>query len=332
MNLLVSGGAGYLGSHLCVALLQAGHSVRVYDDFSAGTRDALRRVAAIAGSPFDIVEGDVRDEARLRTALAGIDAVLHLAAKKSVAESARRPAEYHDNNVGGTIALLAAMRAEGVCRLVFSSSAAVYGNAAEVPVREDSPLQPTSVYGRTKQEMERAVADAASAWPGFAAVSLRFFNPVGAHRSGLLGESPAGEPDNLMPRLARAAAGQGGPVLVHGGDYPTPDGTGVRDYVHVQDLALAHVAAIALVHGENPGGVTTLNVGTGRGTSVLELLGTFERVSGRGVPYEIGKRREGDIAALWADVTLARTVLGWQAQRGIEAMCADAWRWHLASA
>lgn len=329
MRLLVCGGAGYLGSHLCVALLDGGHDVRVYDDFSTGSRAALAQVAAIARRRFAIVEGDVRDVARLRPALAGIDAVLHLAAKKSVAESARHPAEYHDNNVGGTTTLLAAMRAEGVRRLVFSSSAAVYGDADVVPVPEHAPLRPTSVYGRTKQRMEQAVAECAADWPGFAALSLRYFNPVGAHPSGRLGESPRGEPDNLMPRLARVAAGQGGPLRVFGGDYATVDGTGVRDFVHVQDLAQAHAAAIRLLTGDTEG-VTTLNLGSGRGTSVLELLHAFERASGRTVPYEIVDRREGDIAALWADVARARDVLGWQAERGIEAMCADAWRWQQA--
>lgn len=331
MKLLVCGGAGYLGSHLCVTLLQVGHDVRVYDDFSTGTRRALARAEAITGRTLEVVEGDVRDGARLRPALAGVHAVLHLAAKKSVAESARRPDAYRDNNVGGTIALLAAMRAEGVRRLVFSSSAAVYGDATVVPVPEQAPLRPTSVYGRTKQHMEQVVAERAAAWPEFAAVSLRYFNPVGAHPSGRLGESPRGEPDNLMPRLARAAGTRGASLRVFGGDYPTPDGTCVRDYVHVQDLAQAHAAAIECVV-RSDGGVTTLNLGTGRGTSVLQLLHAFEQASGRRIPYEIVDRRPGDIAALWADVARARDVLGWQAERGIEVMCADAWRWQQASA
>jgi UDP-glucose 4-epimerase len=325
MKILVTGGAGYIGSHTCVALLERGHDVVVLDNFANSSRVAVERIAELAGRPVALVEGDVRDRVLLERVLAhDIEAVIHFAALKAVGESCAQPLRYFDNNIGGTITLLQAMAATGVAHLVFSSSATVYGAQRRVPVAEDAPLSVTNPYGRTKLVMEQLIGDACAADPSFAAVLLRYFNPVGAHSSGRIGEDPRGEPNNLMPYVAQVAVGRREFLSVFGGDYPTRDGTGVRDYIHVTDLAEAHVKAVELPHS---GGCLALNLGTGRGCSVLELVAAFEQASGRPVPYRIVARRPGDIAELWADPTRAQAVLGWRARHDLQRMCTDAWRW-----
>jgi UDP-glucose 4-epimerase len=325
MKILVTGGAGYIGSHTCVALLERGHDVVVLDNFANSSRVAVERIAELAGRPVALVEGDVRDRVLLERVLAhDIEAVIHFAALKAVGESCAQPLRYFDNNIGGTITLLQAMAATGVAHLVFSSSATVYGAQRRVPVAEDAPLSVTNPYGRTKLVMEQLIGDACAADPSFAAVLLRYFNPVGAHSSGRIGEDPRGEPNNLMPYVAQVAVGRREFLSVFGGDYPTRDGTGVRDYIHVSDLAEAHVKAVELPHS---GGCLALNLGTGRGCSVLELVAAFEQASGRPVPYRIVARRPGDVAELWADPARAQAVLGWRARHDLQRMCTDAWRW-----
>ena len=326
MNILVTGGAGYIGSHTCVALLEAGHQVTVIDNLCNSNADVLTRVQALTGRSLRFVHGDIRSRDDLASAFTGgIDAVIHFAALKAVGESCDQPLTYFDNNISGTIVLMQAMQAAGVERLVFSSSATVYGQPDHVPVKEDAPLRVTNPYGRTKLVMEQLIGDCCQADPAMSAVLLRYFNPVGAHPSGRIGEDPSGTPNNLMPYIAQVAVGRRPKLSVFGGDYPTVDGTGVRDYIHVMDLAHAHVRA--LEHARTRTGALALNVGTGRGYSVLELVRAFEQASGRKVPHEVVARRPGDVAALWADPTRAKQLLGWSASRGIEAMCADTWRW-----
>ena len=325
--ILLTGGAGYIGSHACVALLQAGHEVVVLDNLSNSSRVAIDRVAQICGKAPAFVEGDVRDPALLDRVFGDypVTAVMHFAGLKAVGESVDKPLEYYDNNVRGTLELLAAMRRAGVRTIVFSSSATVYGDPASVPIREDFPRSATNPYGRSKLMIEDILEDLDRAEPGWAIARLRYFNPVGAHASGLIGEDPRGIPNNLMPFVAQVAIGRRERLSVFGNDYPTPDGTGVRDYIHVMDLAEGHVAALDWLRRE--GGMLTVNLGTGQGYSVLDMVRAFERASGRPVPYETVARRAGDIAACWADPSLARRLLGWEARRGIDAMCADAWRW-----
>jgi UDP-glucose 4-epimerase len=325
--ILLTGGAGYIGSHACVALLDAGHKVVVLDNLSNSSPTALDRVALICGKSPDFVEGDVRDPELLDRLFAErpIRAVMHFAGLKAVGESVEKPLEYYDNNVRGTLELLAAMRRAGVRTIVFSSSATVYGDPASVPIREDFPRSATNPYGRSKLMIEDILADLHRAEPGWNIARLRYFNPVGAHETGLIGEDPQGIPNNLMPFVAQVAIGRRERLAVFGNDYPTPDGTGVRDYIHVMDLAEGHVAALDWLRRE--GGMLTVNLGTGQGYSVLDMVRAFERASGRAVPYEIVGRRPGDIAACWADPSLARRLLGWEAKRGIDAMCTDAWRW-----
>ena len=326
MNILVTGGAGYIGSHTCVVLLEAGHDVTVIDNLCNSSAIALQRVQELAGRSLRFVQGDIRSRDDLdRAFVGGIDAVIHFAALKAVGESCEQPLAYFDNNIGGTIALMQAMEAHGVECLVFSSSATVYGEPDSVPVREDAPLRVTNPYGRTKLVMEQLIGDCCQADPAMSAVLLRYFNPVGAHPSGRIGEDPSGTPNNLMPYIAQVAVGRRPTLSVFGGDYPTVDGTGVRDYIHVMDLAHAHVRA--LEHARTRTGALALNVGTGRGYSVLELVRAFEQASGRKVPHEVVARRPGDVAELWADPARAQQLLGWSASRGIEAMCADTWRW-----
>ena len=326
MRILVTGGAGYIGSHACVLLLQAGHDVVAIDNLRNSSAEALGRVQDIAGRSLRFVRGDIRDRDRLADAFAGgIDAVVHFAALKAVGESCRDPLEYFDNNIGGTVALMQGMARAGVKRLVFSSSATVYGQPDSVPVREDAPLRVTNPYGRTKLVMEQLISDWCDADPGAGAVLLRYFNPVGAHPSGLIGEDPRGEPNNLMPYVAQVATGQREKLSVFGSDYPTPDGTGVRDYIHVVDLAEGHVAALNYLTREK--GLLTVNLGTGCGYSVLDMVRAFEKASGRPIPYALVARRPGDVAACYADPALATRLLGWQAKRGIDDMCRDAWRW-----
>lgn len=327
--ILVTGGAGYIGSHTCVALLEAGHEVVVVDNYSNSKASSLDRVEGLAGRPLQARhEADVRDRARMAEILGahGVDAVVHFAALKAVGESSERPLDYYDNNIGGTVSLAAAMRDAGVFRLVFSSSATVYGDPRTVPIREDFATGPTNPYGRTKWMMEFVLRDLAQSAPAWSIALLRYFNPVGAHPSGRIGEDPHGIPNNLMPYISQVAVGRRAELQVFGDDYPTVDGTGVRDYIHVVDLAAGHVRAVdRMLDGE--AGVLTLNLGTGRGYSVIEVVKAFERASGRPIPYRVVGRRPGDIAECWADPALAQQVLGWRATRGIDEMCADAWRW-----
>jgi UDP-glucose 4-epimerase len=325
---LVTGGAGYIGSHTCVALLEAGHDIVVVDNLSNASPGVIGRIESLAGRAIRAFhQVDIRD-GRATAEVFGayrFDAVIHFAAFKSVAESVRDPLAYYDNNVAGTVSLLRAMRDAKVGNIVFSSSATVYGSPLAVPIREDFPLAPTNPYGWSKWMMERAFADMTVAEPGWSVIVLRYFNPVGAHPSGSLGECPRGVPNNLMPYVSQVAAGQLAELAVFGNDYPTRDGTGVRDYIHVVDLAEGHVRALERL-GMAPA-LQTINLGTGRGYSVLELVAAFEAASGRRIPWRAAPRRVGDVAECWADVSLAAEVLGWTARRDLESMCADAWRW-----
>ncbi|MDA8445488.1 UDP-glucose 4-epimerase GalE [Paracidovorax valerianellae] len=326
--ILVTGGAGFIGSHTCVALAAAGIPYLILDNFCNSRRSVLERMARITGAAPQYVEGDIRDEALLARVFADhpIEAVVHFAALKAVGESVRKPLDYYDNNVSGTVVLLRAMQAAGVRSLVFSSSATVYGEPATVPIREDFPLSATNPYGWTKLMMEQVLADVDTAEPGqWRIARLRYFNPVGAHESGLIGEDPQDVPNNLLPYVAQVAVGLRESLSVYGDDYPTPDGTGVRDYIHVSDLADGHVAALRYLR-EHPG-LLTVNLGTGRPVSVLEMVRGFEQASGRPVPYRVVARRPGDVAQCWADPALAERLLGWKAHHGLDRMCADAWRW-----
>ena len=326
MNILVTGGAGYIGSHTCVRLLEAGHDVTVIDNLCNSSPIALERVQELAGRSLRFVQGDIRNRADLDKAFeGGIDAVIHFAALKAVGESGEQPLAYFDNNIGGTIALMQAMEARGVTRLVFSSSATVYGQPDHVPVKEDAPLRVTNPYGRTKLVMEDLIRDWCASRPQLSAVLLRYFNPVGAHPSGRIGEDPRGVPNNLMPYVAQVAVGRRERLQVFGNDYPTPDGTGIRDYLHVMDLADAHVKALDYAAAHT--GCEAFNLGTGQGYSVLELVRAFEHASGRKIPCTITQRRPGDVAEIWANPARAMQVLGWAAQYDLAAMCADTWRW-----
>ena len=326
-TILITGGTGFIGSHTAVALLAAGREVVLYDNLVNSRREVIDRIARIAGRAPHFVEGDVRDRERLTQVLRETrsDGVIHFAALKAVGESVREALAYYDVNVGGTLALCQAMAAAEVRSLVFSSSATVYGDPASLPIREDFPRSTTNPYGASKLILEDMLADVAAADPRWRIARLRYFNPIGAHESGLIGEAPNGIPNNLLPYIAQVAWGQRERLSVFGGDYPTPDGTGVRDYIHVVDLAEGHLAALDYL-AAHPG-LLTVNLGTGRGYSVLEMVRAFERASGRAVPYEIVARRAGDIAACYADPTLAHQLLGWSAQRDLDTMCRDAWRW-----
>lgn len=327
MRILVCGGTGYIGSHACVALAERGHQPVVVDNLANSSPRVLERMQRIVGRPVEFHRLDVRDTATLSTLLTQgrVDAVVHFAALKAVGESCERPLDYFDNNIRGTISLLQAMKAAGVNTLVFSSSATVYGEPSRIPVREDEPLRATNPYARTKLVMEQLIDDLCHWDADFRAANLRYFNPIGAHASGLLGEDPAGVPNNLMPYICQVAVGRRDRLRVFGGDYPTVDGTGVRDYLHVVDLARAHADALEYLAGT--GRSITVNLGTGHGTSVLQLIHAFEAVCGRRIPYEVMPRRPGDVAALYADPTLARKLLGWRAELGVDTMCRDAWRW-----
>jgi len=327
MKILVTGGMGYIGSHSCVELMAAGHDVVVLDNLSNAKLSVRERVARIAGKPFAFVELDVRDRAGLESLFAqhGFDGVIHFAGLKAVGESVAQPLRYYDNNVNGSLVLFETMAKFGVKTLVFSSSATVYGDPASVPIVENFPLAATNPYGRSKLMIEEMLRDLALADPDWRIALLRYFNPVGAHQSGLIGEDPNGIPNNLLPFIAQVAVGRRPQLSVYGDDYPTPDGTGLRDYIHVVDLALGHVKTLDKLAG-GPG-VHTYNLGTGRGNSVLEMVRAFEAASGRPVPYQIVARRPGDIAACYAEVALAERELGWKAERGVADMCADSWRW-----
>ncbi len=331
MHVLVTGGAGYIGSHTCVHLLKAGHQVTVVDNLSNSKEEALRRVEELAGRKLTFCRTDLLDREGLRAAFAPApaDAVIHFAGLKAVGESVREPLRYYHNNVFGTINLLEVMAEVGVKTIVFSSSATVYGEPKNVPITEDFPLGTTNPYGRTKLMIEEILRDAHVADPAWRVALLRYFNPVGAHGSGRIGEDPLGIPNNLVPYIAQVAVGRLPEVKVFGDDYPTPDGTGVRDYIHVVDLADGHLKALEKL-SEGPG-VHTYNLATGRGHSVLEMVAAFERASGRDIPYRVVDRRPGDVPVTYADAGLAERELGWQAQRGIDEMCADVWRWQSAN-
>jgi UDP-glucose 4-epimerase len=331
-RVVVTGGAGYIGSHTCLELLRAGHDVVVADNLCNAKPEALRRVEQLAGrSLAAFYRLDLRDRHALRAIFAEVpvDAVIHFAALKAVGESVREPLRYYDNNIVATLTLAEVMAEAGVKSLVFSSSATVYGDPPAVPIREDFPTGPTNPYGRSKWMTEMLLADLAAADPGWRIALLRYFNPVGAHSSGCIGEDPNGPPNNLMPYVSQVAVGRLPRLQVFGDDYPTPDGTGVRDYIHVVDLAVGHLRAMDYL--ANHEGVVTVNLGTGRGYSVLEVVQTFEQACGRPVPYDIVARRAGDIAECWADPSLAAALLGWKAERDLMTMCRDAWRWQQAN-
>ena len=325
--ILVTGGTGFIGSHACLALAQAGHELLILDNLCNSRADVVDRLQRICGRRPLFVEGDVRDSAVLDEVFDRhrVTAVMHFAGLKAVGESVARPLEYYDNNVHGTLQLLAAMRRAEVRTFVFSSSATVYSDRDGHVYRESSPRDATNPYGRGKLIVEDILADLHLAEPAWRIARLRYFNPVGAHESGLIGEDPRGVPNNLMPFVAQVAAGRRDCLNVWGNDYPTPDGTGVRDYIHVVDLAEGHVAALDYLTRE--GGLLTVNLGAGHGHSVLEMIQAFEKASGRPVRYRIAERRAGDIAQFWADPSLAKKLLGWETKRGLDQMCADAWRW-----
>lgn len=326
-TILVTGGAGYIGSHTVVELLNAGHQVIIVDNLCNSSIAVLERIHQLAKPNFRFVQADVRDGAALDRLFAEqpIEGVIHFAGLKAVGESVSQPLRYFDNNVGSTLALLQAMDRAGVRRIVFSSSATVYGDPQQVPITEDSRLQVTNPYGRTKLMCEDILRDLQVSDPRWQVAILRYFNPVGAHISGLIGEHPNGIPNNLMPFITQVAVGQREFLSIFGRDYPTPDGTGVRDYIHVVDLAQGHLAALHYLQTQQTS--ITVNLGTGRGVSVRELADTFARVTGVPVPYRFVDRRPGDVAACYADTRLAQKALGWQAQLGVERMCQDAWRW-----
>ena len=327
MHILVTGGAGYIASHTALSLIESGHTPVLLDNFCNSKPAVLDRIAALAGQRPALVRADVRDGAAVEAALRehAIEAVIHFAALKAVGESVEKPLEYYDNNINGTLSLLAAMRRVGVKNLVFSSSATVYSADQPMPLREDGKLGAVNPYGRTKLMVEQILADVAAADPGVSFTSLRYFNPVGAHPSGSMGEDPRGIPNNLMPFVAQVAVGRLPKLRVFGQDYPTPDGTGVRDYIHVCDLAEGHVAAIN--HGHGRAGYHVFNLGTGKGSSVMEVLQAFGRACGQTLPYEVVPRRAGDVATCWADPATAQKALGWTASRTLDMMCDDAWRW-----
>ena len=326
-NILVTGGAGYIGSHTCVELLAAGHNLVVIDNFSNSKPAVLGRVEQISGRQVPFMEVDIRDRGALRDVFRqhAIDAVIHFAGLKAVGESVSQPLRYYDNNISGSIALFEVMAESGVKTLVFSSSATVYGDPHSVPIREDFPLSATNPYGRSKLMLEDILRDLSRSDESWKIALLRYFNPVGAHESGIIGEDPNGIPNNLMPYITQVAVGKLPQLSVFGDDYPTPDGTGVRDYIHVVDLARGHLAELEALSGTS--GVMAVNLGTGQGYSVLDVVRAFEKASDRPVPYRIVPRRPGDVAQCYADPTLAKERLGWQAQRGLDEMCRDSWRW-----
>lgn len=328
-TILVTGGAGFIGSHTCIKLVEAGLDVLVLDNFSNSSPESLKRVEQITSCPIPFIEGDINDQCLLDGLFAQypIDVVIHFAGLKAVGESVQQPLRYYHNNVSGTLVLCAAMQRAGVKNMVFSSSATVYGDPASLPIREDFPTSATNPYGRSKLMIEELLGDLHRADPEWNIALLRYFNPVGAHPSGLIGEDPAGIPNNLMPFIAQVAVGRRAHLTVFGGDYPTPDGTGVRDYIHVMDLAAGHLQALRWL--EYRRGIKAFNLGTGLGYSVLDMLKAFEQACGKSLPYVLAERRLGDVASCYADPQLAANELNWRAEYGVETMCADAWRWQL---
>ena len=326
-TILVTGGCGYIGSHTCVELLNAGHEVVVFDNLSNSRLEALQRVERITGKPVAFVTADLNDRDALREVFENhsIGAVVHFAGLKAVGESVAKPLLYYHNNVSGSIVLFETMAEFAVKRIVFSSSATVYGDPHSVPIRESFPLRAANPYGRTKLVIEDILRDIAASDPSWRIAMLRYFNPVGAHESGLIGEDPNGIPNNLMPYISQVAVGLRKELSVFGNDYPTHDGTGVRDYIHVVDVAAGHLAALETL--DKHGGTLTVNLGTGHGYSVLDMVRAFEKASGHRIPYRIAGRRPGDIASCYADPALAYELMGWRAVRDLDAMCRDAWRW-----
>ena len=325
MRTLVTGGAGYIGSHTCVELLAAGHEIVIVDDLSNASPLAIERIQRIAGRRVEFVHARVQDEAVIAAATpARIDAAIHFAAFKAVGESVAKPLAYYENNLGSLASLIRLLGERGAKHIVFSSSATVYGEPDRVPIPESAPLKPTNPYGWTKRLGEQVLRDLAAAEPDWKVTLLRYFNPVGAHASGFIGEDPRGIPNNLMPVISQVAVGRLPELKVYGDDYPTRDGTGVRDYLHVVDLAVGHVRALERA-GRN--GLLTVNLGTGIGHSVLEVVRAFEAASGRTIAHRIVARRPGDVAEVYADASLAASALGWKAERGIDEMCRDAWNW-----
>lgn len=329
MRILTTGGAGYIGSHTCLELLRSGHEVVVADNLSNSKEEALKRVQALAGRALAFHKVDLLDKPALEAVFRQhqIDAVIHCAGLKSVGESVRIPLRYYHNNLTGTLVLCDVMREAGVRQIVFSSSATVYGNPSKVPIAEDAPLSATNPYGQTKLMIERMLMDLHASDTAWRIALLRYFNPVGAHESGRIGEDPNGIPNNLFPYIAQVAVGKLKELSVYGNDYPTQDGTGVRDYIHVVDLARGHLSALERLQARP--GIVAYNLGTGRGYSVMESLAAFEKASGRKIPYRVVGRRPGDIAACYADPGLANRELGWRAEKDLAAMCTDAWRWQV---
>lgn len=327
MSILVTGGAGYIGSHTCVELLNEGYEVVVVDNFVNSCMEAVNRVEKITGKKIKFYEADIGDYDAMDKIFSNekIDSVIHFAGLKAVGESVYKPLEYYQNNISGTLVMCDVMRKHNVKDIVFSSSATVYGDPKTVPIKEDFPLSVTNPYGRTKLMLEEIFRDLYVADHSWNIVLLRYFNPVGAHKSGTIGEDPKGIPNNLTPYITQVAIGKLPSLGVFGDDYPTPDGSGVRDYIHVVDLAIGHIRAIEKLKEKK--GVLTYNLGTGRGYSVLEMVKAFEKASGKHIPYEIKPRRAGDIATCYADPSKAKEELNWEAERGIDEMCEDSWRW-----
>ena len=326
-TILVTGGAGYIGSHTCVALLEAGYTPVILDNFCNSSLSVLSAIESLAKKSIELIEGDIRDAFLLQKVFTErqYDAVIHFAGLKAVGDSVKEPLHYYNVNVTGSLTLLRAMQQAAVKKLIFSSSAAVYGACNELPIKEGTACRPANPYGRSKLLVEQILADLIPADPAWSITGLRYFNPIGAHPSGIIGENPQGVPSNLMPYLTQTVAGLRKELSIFGDDYSTPDGSAVRDYIHVMDLAEGHVTALR--HCIESSGMAILNLGTGKGYSVLEMVTAFEQATGKKVPYKISPRRTGDVAACWADASAAEKILGWKASRTLEEMCRDSWRW-----
>jgi UDP-glucose 4-epimerase len=329
MAILITGGAGYIGSHTCISLIEAGYKIIVFDNFSNSSKESMKRVENIVGQTITLIEGDIRKKSDVELVFEQhkIDCVIHFAGLKAVGESVENPLSYYSNNVTGTIVLCEVMSQYNCKSIIFSSSATVYGDPDITPIREDFPLMATNPYGRTKLFIEELLHDLYTSDDNWKIIILRYFNPVGAHRSGMIGEDPNGIPNNLMPYITQTAIGKHKCLNIFGDDYPTPDGTGIRDYIHVVDLADGHLKALDKINDIDS--ILTINLGTGTGYSVLEMIKTFEHVSGTKIPYNIVPRRAGDISKCYADPSYAKEVLGWQSKRGISDMCEDSWRWQI---